>query len=123
VETLTADRENVQEMPAGTHRLVKVLRRMLGRVETTRGETPPHRVTWSLTVNIWPDELDGGYGAECLELPGCVSQGETEEEALANVMDAIEEMLASILRERREAAASQFDTRGHRRQVTVAISA
>jgi predicted RNase H-like HicB family nuclease len=25
---------------------------------------------------------EGGYSAQCLELPGCISEGETREEAL-----------------------------------------
>lgn len=32
---------------------------------------------------------DGWVVAECIALPGCVSQGETEEEALANIKEAI----------------------------------
>jgi len=31
--------------------------------------------------------------AECPEIPGCISQGETEEEAEANVQEAIKECL------------------------------
>lgn len=31
----------------------------------------------------------GGYVARCLELPGALSQGETEDETLANIKDAI----------------------------------
>lgn len=30
------------------------------------------------------------YSAQCLELPGCISGGETREEALANIREAIE---------------------------------
>lgn len=33
---------------------------------------------------------EGGYWVECPSLPGCVSQGETIEEALANIKEAIE---------------------------------
>ena len=33
---------------------------------------------------------DGGFWAEVPALPGCVSQGETVEETLANVRDAAE---------------------------------
>ena len=44
---------------------------------------------WTLTVRVGPDTLDGGWVAECLDLPGCVSQGETREEALSNISDAI----------------------------------
>lgn len=35
-----------------------------------------------------------GYSVSCPGLPGCWSQGKTEEEALANVKAAIEEYLA-----------------------------
>jgi len=41
-----------------------------------------------LLVRVEPDE-DGGYVVECPALPGCVSQGETVEEALANIQEAI----------------------------------
>lgn len=34
-----------------------------------------------------------GYGVSCPALPGCWSQGETEEQALENIKDAIEEYL------------------------------
>jgi len=35
------------------------------------------------------DGEDGYIIAECLDIPGCASQGKTREEALANVVDAI----------------------------------
>ena len=44
-------------------------------------------------VSIYQDE-DGMYVAECSSIPGCVSQGQTEAEAEANVADAIRECLA-----------------------------
>ena len=40
-------------------------------------------------VIIYPDPEDGGFVAEVPSLPGCVSQGETREEALRNVREAI----------------------------------
>jgi predicted RNase H-like HicB family nuclease len=43
-------------------------------------------------VTIEKDE-DGWYIAECPSIPGCVSQGQTEEEALENIKDAIVECL------------------------------
>ena len=39
-------------------------------------------------VTIDRDE-DGMYVAECPAIPGCISQGRTEAEALENVQDAI----------------------------------
>ncbi|MGA2115470.1 MAG: type II toxin-antitoxin system HicB family antitoxin [Bryobacteraceae bacterium] len=44
-------------------------------------------------VSVYQDE-DGMYIAECPSIPGCVSQGQTEAEAKANVADAIRECLA-----------------------------
>ena len=40
------------------------------------------------TVTIDRDE-DGVYVAECPSIPGCVSQGPTRDEALANIQEAI----------------------------------
>ena len=37
-----------------------------------------------------------GYSVSCPGLPGCWSQGETEEEALENIRDAIAEYLAAV---------------------------
>ncbi|HEU4594366.1 MAG TPA: type II toxin-antitoxin system HicB family antitoxin [Pyrinomonadaceae bacterium] len=37
-----------------------------------------------------------GYSVSCPGLPGCWSQGETEEEALDNIQDAIREYLAVV---------------------------
>ena len=36
-----------------------------------------------------------GYSVSCPGLPGCWSQGETEEEAIANIQEAIREYLAA----------------------------
>lgn len=45
-----------------------------------------------LIVTILQDE-DGMFVAECPSIPGCVSQGETEEEAANNIREAIKECL------------------------------
>ena len=47
-------------------------------------------------VIVKPDREDGGFVAECPAIPGCVSQGETVEEAMANIRDAIEGCLAVL---------------------------
>ncbi len=43
-------------------------------------------------VTMFQDE-DGMFIAECPSIPGCVSQGKTEEEAERNVREAIKECL------------------------------
>jgi predicted RNase H-like HicB family nuclease len=45
-----------------------------------------------LLITIYSDE-DGVFIAECPSIPGCVSQGKTEEEAEENIRDAIKECL------------------------------
>ncbi|MFB0515373.1 MAG: type II toxin-antitoxin system HicB family antitoxin [Candidatus Neomarinimicrobiota bacterium] len=42
------------------------------------------------------EQTDEGYAVWCPGLPGCWSQGRTEEEALENIKDAIETYLATI---------------------------
>ncbi len=39
---------------------------------------------------------DGGYGAEGPALPGCYSQGETVEETMRNIKEAIESHLEAL---------------------------
>jgi predicted RNase H-like HicB family nuclease len=41
-------------------------------------------------------KTDEGYAVWCPGLPGCWSQGETEEDALQNIRDAIQEYLEAI---------------------------
>jgi predicted RNase H-like HicB family nuclease len=42
------------------------------------------------------EKTDEGYAVWCPGLPGCWSQGATEEEALENIKDAIETYLATV---------------------------
>lgn len=39
-------------------------------------------------------QTEEGYSVSCPGLPGCWSQGKTEEEALSNIGDAIQDYLA-----------------------------
>ena len=43
-------------------------------------------------ITITNDE-DGVFIAECPSIPGCLSQGKTEKEAIKNIRDAIKECL------------------------------
>jgi predicted RNase H-like HicB family nuclease len=42
------------------------------------------------------EKTEEGYSIWCPGLPGCWSQGATEEEALENIKDAIETYLATV---------------------------
>ncbi len=41
-------------------------------------------------------KTDDGYAISCPALPGCWSQGQSEEEAIENIKDAIREYLAAV---------------------------
>ena len=46
-------------------------------------------------VILYPGE-DGYWVIECPSLPGCISQGKTREEAIANIRDAIALYIESL---------------------------
>jgi predicted RNase H-like HicB family nuclease len=49
----------------------------------------------TFTAVLTPDLEDGGYTVTCKEIPAAISQGETTQEALDNLVDAIELCLES----------------------------
>ena len=51
-------------------------------------------------VIVYPGE-DGYWVVECPSLPGCISQGKTNEEAIANIKEAID-LYVEVLHERGE---------------------
>jgi predicted RNase H-like HicB family nuclease len=51
--------------------------------------------TFIFSVNIEEDE--DGFFAECPILPGCVTQGDTYEETLANIKDAVKLYLEDMV--------------------------
>ncbi|RCV63759.1 putative nuclease of the RNAse H fold, HicB family [Methanophagales archaeon] len=51
---------------------------------------------------ILEKEEEGGYSAQCLELPGAISQGESKEEARNNIREAIEAVLEVLNQEVKE---------------------
>ncbi len=61
-------------------------------------------------VVIEQDE-DGAFVAECPALPGCVTQGATRSEALANIKDAIAGYIES-LRKHNDPVTQPFPARG-----------
>jgi predicted RNase H-like HicB family nuclease len=58
-------------------------------------ETAIKGVRMRYTVILEPEE-EGGYHVWCPALKGCHSQGETKEEALANIREAIAAYLESL---------------------------
>jgi predicted RNase H-like HicB family nuclease len=42
------------------------------------------------------EKTEEGYSVSCPGLPGCWSQGDTEEQAIENIQDAIKEYLGAI---------------------------
>ena len=49
-----------------------------------------------MKYKIVMNKSEEGYSVSCPGLPGCWSQGETEEEAIKNILSAIQEYLATI---------------------------
>ena len=47
-------------------------------------------------IILYPGE-DGYWITECPSLPGCISQGQTKEEAVANIREAIQEYIAALV--------------------------
>jgi predicted RNase H-like HicB family nuclease len=45
---------------------------------------------------ILREEPEGGYSAQCIELPSAISQGETRKQAIANIREAIEGYLEAF---------------------------
>ena len=54
------------------------------------------------SVILHPDTEDSGYWIECPSLPGCASQGDTVEEALEMIKDAIKGHLEILEEERKK---------------------
>jgi predicted RNase H-like HicB family nuclease len=50
-----------------------------------------------MNYKVLVHESEEGFSVSCPGLPGCWSQGETEEEALENIQDAIREYLVATL--------------------------
>ncbi len=53
---------------------------------------------------------DDYYVAECPSLPGCISQGKTKEEAIANIKEAIRGYIAALEEDGLPVPEEHFDT-------------
>ena len=53
------------------------------------------RLEYAVRIERLADSDGGGYLATVPDLPGCMSDGDTPEEALRNVQDAIESWIES----------------------------
>ena len=60
-------------------------------------------------VIIYQDE-EGYWISECPSLPGCLSQGNTKEEAIANIKEAIAGYVAALEEDGLPVPAENFET-------------
>ena len=60
-------------------------------------------------VVIYPGE-NGYWVVECPSLPGCVSQGKTKEEAIANIKEAIRGHIAALEQDKLPVPKERFET-------------
>ena len=60
-------------------------------------------------VVIYPGE-DGYWVAECPSLPGCISQGKTKQEAIANIREAIRGYIAALEEDSLHVPEERFET-------------
>ena len=49
-----------------------------------------------MTYQVVLERTEEGFSVHCPGLPGCWSQGDTEQGALENIRDAIQEYLAAV---------------------------
>lgn len=57
---------------------------------------------YNFEILIEKEESDNGYYAYCPNLPGCFSNGKTIEETKANIREAIELHLESLLKRKKK---------------------
>ena len=60
-------------------------------------------------VIIYPGE-DSYWVAECPSLPGCISQGSTKEDAIANIKEAIRGYVAALEQDNLPVPEERFET-------------
>jgi len=70
------------------------------KTKTQVGVSQDRATDLTFTVVFREDHDEGGFVAECLELPGCVSEGENREAAEANIKKAIRDCLTVMFEDR-----------------------
>jgi predicted RNase H-like HicB family nuclease len=60
-------------------------------------------------IVLYPGE-DGYWVAECPSLPGCITQGHTREEAVANAREAIDAYVAALQQDQLPVPEERFET-------------
>jgi predicted RNase H-like HicB family nuclease len=89
------DREIIDTLKKGQYVLSIAIEKLINDLKGTTSKMAKERVYTvsvskrSFKVILHPDLEDGGYWVECPALPGCSSQGDSVEEALDMIKDAI----------------------------------
>jgi predicted RNase H-like HicB family nuclease len=78
------------------------------RLSALDPQKTPGRLSSMRQVIIYPGE-DGFWVAECPSLPGCISQGETRERAIANIREAIEGYILTLQDDKLPIPEEHFD--------------
>ncbi|MEO9029783.1 MAG: type II toxin-antitoxin system HicB family antitoxin [Ktedonobacteraceae bacterium] len=71
------------------------------------------------TIILEPDPDEGGYTVTVPSLPGCVTQGETIEEAIAMARDAIRLFIETLV----ESGESVPEEHEHPQAITISVAA
>ncbi len=71
------------------------------------------------TIILDPDEEEGGYTVTVPALPGCITQGETLEEAIAMARDAIQGYLEALAKDGQPIP----EERQHPQALTISVAA
>ena len=75
--------------------------------------------TREYTIILHPDPEEGGYTVTVPALPGCVTQGETLEEAIAMARDAIRLPVEALIADGEPVP----EEREHPQAITIAVAA
>jgi antitoxin HicB len=74
---------------------------------------------YKYTILLEPDQEEGGYTVSVPALPGCVTQGETIEEAITMAKDAIRLFIETLV----ENGEPVPEEREHPQAITISVAA